>query len=100
MTQIEGLKGKERKKIEYPNIPSAIRPVSHSDELPVSVPPQTWSLEGENTDDPMETVRTSSESEYEDPNKPHLTAQSELNDLVRDLNVSKAQAELLESRLK
>jgi hypothetical protein len=48
----------------------------------------------------METVHTSSESEYEDPNKPHLVAQSELNDLVRDLNLSKAQAELLGSRLK
>jgi hypothetical protein len=35
MTQIEGLKGKDRKKNEYPNIPSAIRPVSDSDELPV-----------------------------------------------------------------
>jgi hypothetical protein len=34
-TQIEGLKGKDRKKTEYPNITSAIRPVSHSDELAV-----------------------------------------------------------------
>jgi hypothetical protein len=58
MIQIEGMKGKDRKKIEYPNIPSAIIPVSHSDDLPVPVPPQTWSLEEENTDDPMETVHT------------------------------------------
>jgi hypothetical protein len=48
----------------------------------------------------MKTVHMSSESEYEYPNKPHLTAQSELNDLVHDLNLSKAQAELLGSRLK
>jgi hypothetical protein len=48
----------------------------------------------------METVHMSSESEYEDPSKPHLIAQSELNYLVHDLNLSKAQAELLESRLK
>jgi hypothetical protein len=79
-----------QKKIEYPNIPSAVTPVSHSDELPVPVPvpPQTWSLEEENTDDPMETVHTSLESEYEDPNKPHLIAQSKLNEPVRDLNLS------------
>jgi hypothetical protein len=83
IAQTEGLKGKD-KKIKYPNILSAVRPVSHSDELPVSLPPQTWSLEEKNTDDPMETVHTSSESEYEDPNKPHLIAKSELNDLVRD----------------
>jgi hypothetical protein len=48
----------------------------------------------------METIHTSSESEYEDPNKPHLIAQSELNDLVHDLNLSKTQSELLGSRLK
>jgi hypothetical protein len=47
----------------------------------------------------METVHTSSESEYEDPIKPHLIAQSELNDLVHDFNLSKAQAELLGYRL-
>jgi hypothetical protein len=56
MTQIEGLKGKDRKTIEYANIPSAIRPVSHSYDLPVPVPPQSWSLEEANTDDPMKTV--------------------------------------------
>jgi hypothetical protein len=48
----------------------------------------------------METIHTSSESEHEDPNKPHLIAQSELNDLVRDLNLFKTQAELLGSGLK
>ena len=31
---------------------------------------------------------------------PHLISQSELNDLVRDLNLSKIQAELLASRLR
>jgi hypothetical protein len=97
--QIEGLKGKD-KKIEYLNIPSAVRPVHHSDELPVPVPPQTRSLEEENIDDPMETVHMSSESEYEDLNKPHLIAQIELNNLVHDLNLSKAQAELSGSGLK
>jgi hypothetical protein len=48
----------------------------------------------------METVHTSSESEYEDLNKPLLIAESEINDLVRDLSMSKAQAELVGSRLK
>ena len=32
---------KTRKKISYPKLPSAIRPVAHSDELPKSKPPIT-----------------------------------------------------------
>jgi hypothetical protein len=48
----------------------------------------------------METVHMNSDSEYEDLNKPHLIAQSELNNLVCDSNLSKAQAQLLGSRLK
>ena len=33
-------------------------------------------------------------------NEPHLLTQGDLNDIVRDLNLSKKQAELLGSRLK
>jgi hypothetical protein len=33
-------------------------------------------------------------------NEPHLLVQGDLNDIVRDLNLSKKQAELLDSRLK
>jgi hypothetical protein len=33
-------------------------------------------------------------------NEPHLQSQEDMNDIVRDLNLSKKQAELLGSRLK
>jgi WD40 repeat protein len=33
-------------------------------------------------------------------NEPHLLTQGDLNDIVRDLNLSKKQAEILDSRLK
>jgi hypothetical protein len=34
-------------KIEYPNIPSALRPVPHEDSMPVPKPPETYTLESD-----------------------------------------------------
>jgi hypothetical protein len=41
---INGVHGKSIKRLPYPNIPSAIRPIPHSIELPVPVPPSTPSI--------------------------------------------------------
>ena len=41
LTNTQGYNHKTRKKIVYPSLPSAIRPVEHSDELPVPIPPET-----------------------------------------------------------
>lgn len=101
MTKISGITSKTRNTVKYPNIPSATRPIAHGLELPVPVPPSSWTLDPEDADlceeeptliDPDFVVN---ESEV-----PHKINQSELNDLVRDLNLSKSQSELLASRLK
>jgi hypothetical protein len=47
ITKIKGILRKFKKSVKYPNIPSAIRPISHSKQLPVPVPPTTWSLDSE-----------------------------------------------------
>ena len=39
LTNITGLNASSRKKIKYPNLWSAMRPVPHSDDLPVPTPP-------------------------------------------------------------
>ena len=102
LTNVSGITSKTNKSIIYPNIPSAIRPVPHSKELPVPVPPKNWSL------DDLDECATSVDSEIEedeDPDytekatEPQLISQSKLNDLIRDLHLSKSQAELLASRL-
>ena len=82
-----------------------MRPVPHSEKSPVPHPPTHLTLEEESefkaaTDVPNEeqgdaTFETSTYS-----CNPHLLTQGELNDLVRDLNLPKKQAELLGSRLR
>ena len=39
LTNINGFNASSRKKIKYPNLRSAMRPVPHSDDLPVPTPP-------------------------------------------------------------
>jgi hypothetical protein len=36
--------------VKYPDLPSAIRPVPHSEELPVKKPPENPTCNNENTD--------------------------------------------------
>ena len=78
--------------------------VKHDNSLPIPKPPQQWTLHDK------EPTSTSSEDEpgpsgsNVDPDfpqltVPHLTPQSELNGLVRNLNLSKIQTGLLASRL-
>lgn len=68
------------------------------------VPPKNWSLD--DFDECASSVDRDSEiEEEEDPDctekskEPQLVSQTKLNDLVRDLHLSKSQAELLASRL-
>ena len=40
-----GITKKKKKTVSYPNISSAIRPVPHTEDLPVPVPPQHYILD-------------------------------------------------------
>ena len=81
-----------------------MRPVPHSEDLPIPHLPTHLTLEDkseheaatkvlkeEQDDATFETSTSSCE--------PHLLTEGELNDLVRDLKLSKKQAEILGSRL-
>ena len=86
-----------------------MRPIPHSDDLPVSTPPVNKDLLS-SSDEEMPSRKDSAESiSLEDidstysgtsGNKPHWIMQEDLNDLARDLYLSKQQSELLASRLK
>jgi len=39
-----GMNRKKKQRIDYPNIPSAIRPVPHGEDLPVPEPPKEYNL--------------------------------------------------------
>jgi hypothetical protein len=70
--------------------------------MPVPKPPEKWTIDDDNNNDepvPMEQDISDPDFQPSASNEPHLISQSELNDLVRDLNLPKSQAELLGSRL-
>ena len=95
---VTGINRKNRKILKYPDLESARRPVAHSDECPVPV----YALISADSDNSFTTSQESQEDKEADfsDDTPHPFSQNELNDLVRDLNLSKSSAELLASRLK
>ena len=101
----EGINRKNRNSLTYPNINSAIRPVPHSEELPVRVFEGLLELESslysEEEDVSIGSNNTLADNDFP-PSllSPQVFSQGELNDLARDFNLSKESSELLVSRLK
>ena len=98
LTNITGVTAKPKHIVQYPNLPSAIRPVPHSVELPVPNPPTNMMLrDSESTDEDADQANNNMDC---DPtfagacssNEPHLLSQGDLNNIIRDLNLSKKQA--------
>ena len=90
----------------YPNIPSALRTVLHSEGFPIPEPPKEFTIdsdeedEGELTSGFLETrACTDKHISHGESSAPYILTQDGLNDLVRDLELSKNKAELLASRL-
>ena len=109
LANITGFNASSRKKIKYPTLRSAMRPVPHSDDFPVPTPPVNKYLLS-SSDEEMPSREDSADSiSLEDiestysgtsGNDPHWITQEDLNDLAHDLYLSKKQSELLASRLK
>ena len=84
-----GMNRKKKQRIDYPSIPSAIRPVPHGEDLPVPEPPKEYNLNSEMEEE--DTEKTGShEEEPTDPDfqgpaseSPHKLTQNELNDSTR-----------------
>ena len=102
----KGLSRKKKHGIQYPNIPSAIRPVPHGEILPVPKAPEKYTLDSDEQE--IESSASSGEfpmSSQESyvasciSHEPHFISQNELNDLVRDFELPKTKSELLGSRL-
>jgi hypothetical protein len=95
---VTGINKKNRSSLRYPDLESARRPVAHCDEIPVPVSSELLDIRDESSDS-VENYREEEEVVLDD-DFPHPFSQMELNDLVRDLGLSKSSAELLASRLK
>ena len=103
-----GMKIKKKQRTDYPNIPSAIRPVPHGEDLPMPEPPKEYILNLEMEMEEEDTEKTGPHKEEPtDPDfqgpaseSPHKLTLDELNDLAHDLELPKVKAELLASRMK
>ena len=108
LVNTKGIGKKNQQNFFYPSIQSAIRPVLYSDEFPPPVFNGFLSYEDEETGSEeehmdMEYKKTDTESEDLSAESkkavPQQFSQSELNDLIRDLDLSKQAAKILASKL-
>ena len=96
--------GKNAPEIVYADIPSSIAPVLHCPELSISTP--------QKRDHPSsgDSSKSDSEEDIGDPDngftdaveerRPYFPNQKDISDLIRDLGLTKSNAELLTSRFK
>jgi len=92
--------------VNFPNISSPIRPVSHNKKLPVPLPTQQYILDsndeptehGEKTPQPSKSTVDDFTADLQFKEF-HRITQEESNDVIRDLDLPKSKADLLRSRL-
>jgi len=101
-----GMSVKKKSTLVFPNIPSAIRPVPHRDGLPVPEPLDNFAMYSDDEDSVSSNSEEQQPSASRDANYlpstdsfNHKIIKDKLNDLIRDLELPKNEAELLVSRL-
>ena len=99
---VSGMSKKSKHTLQYPNLPLARRPVPHCDEIPI--PTFTSFATSSDGDSCVDTNADSNDEDFvvsgDKSSSCKPFTQAELNDLVRDLDLPMASAELLGSRLK
>ena len=103
----KGINRKNRNLLVYPNLESAIRLIPHCKEIPVPVFKGLPELELPGFEEDQASVLSTDSNEatvsdvgFSPSSLPQLFSQGELNDLTRDLNLSKESSKFLASRLK
>lgn len=99
MTDLKGVNRKKQKHVKYPDVPSAIKPIPHGPDVPIPEPDVDSESSSAPDGDEMD-ADASGAYESTENDRPVPLNQEELNDLTRDLNLSKESAQLLGSRLR
>ena len=95
--------GKNAPAIIYLSIPSSVAPESHSDQLPVPISTRCQdpvSADESTTDEDDITIDDYVLNSNLEEKNPYHSNQKDLNDLIRDLGLTKSNAEWLTSGLK
>ena len=89
LVNVKGFNKKNKQHLQYPSIPPAIRPVPHGDQIPVPVFTKLPSIDEDQLTFSTSSAISDEEKECEawDTDRVSLYSQSELNDLIRDLNL-------------
>jgi hypothetical protein len=99
MVNITGYNKKNKKGAKYLNLLSGIRPLPHRPDLPVPSPPDNFRDESESS-----SLQSDTEKIYFVPHQYDTLIDkftpSKLNDLIRELQLTKENSELLGSRLR
>src|SRR5678815_5299449 len=102
LVNVKDINRYKKRKFEYPDLESARRPLPHSDDVPIPVFTTLPDLALSDEEDIQDLVCTlaNSGSEYEESTSTQQQfSQEDINDLVRELSLSKQDSELLASRL-
>ncbi|XP_076804583.1 uncharacterized protein LOC143448650 [Clavelina lepadiformis] len=100
MTNLQGINRKNKQHVKYPDVSSAMKPVPHGPGIPVPEPPGEISeMECSSSAESKASEQDTWDAE-QSTSQPKPLTQPELNDLTRDLNLTKESAQLLGSRLR
>ncbi|GBM11025.1 hypothetical protein AVEN_1354-1 [Araneus ventricosus] len=108
-----GFTKKKKRTFEYPKIPHALPSVSHGERLPIPEPPRDYSISSDEEDldvshnSPQASMSACGGSKndddfscFDETSSPQKITSVELNDLVRDLDLSESKSDILASRLR
>lgn len=100
MTNLDGINRKNKQHVKYPDVPSAIKPVPHGTEILIPTPPDNLDSSSDSCEEMDVMDKSATYEPATDLTQPKPLNQAELNDLTRDLCLSKESAQLLGSRLR
>ncbi|KAK3889696.1 hypothetical protein Pcinc_006262 [Petrolisthes cinctipes] len=100
MINLQGINRKNKHLVQYPEVPPAIKPVPHGPEVPIPEPDVI--MEASSNTEFSDATNSDESGAYKpvDDDQPMPLTQAELNDLTRDLNLSRESAQLLGSRIR
>ena len=100
MINLKGINHKNKHHVQHPDVPSAIKAIPHSLDLPIPEPDGNMEYNSDSEHSDMIAVAGDYTYKPEEDNKPIPLTQAELNNLTRNLNFSNESAQLLVSCFK
>ena len=97
MINLKGINCKNKPHIQFPIVPSAIRPIPHCSDFPVPWPDYKMEYSSDSKYNEMSVVAGVDTCMLKGGDQPVPLTQAELNHLTQDLNLSKDSAQLLGS---